>query len=114
MSGLNLIVSGRAPAAPGETPLGARHEPEFQGACLHLRSTSSSTPARSTTADSPTSPPLASHAILLVETLSNRGTDKARERLEHAGFDDVTILVAGRSEPAGATASAANPATAAA
>ena len=36
---------------------------------------------------------------MLVETLSNLGTDKTRDRLEAAGFNDVTILVAGRPEP---------------
>ena len=78
--------------------------------------TSSSTSAPSTASICRASPQLASHAILLVETLSNLGTDKARDRLEAAGFNDVTILVAGRPDAAapGATASATNPATAAA
>jgi succinoglycan biosynthesis transport protein ExoP len=43
---------------------------------------------------------LAPHAMLLVETLSNLATAKARESLINSGFDDVTILVAGKSEPA--------------
>ena len=41
---------------------------------------------------------LAPHAILLVETLSNLGTCKARDRLKQAGFDDVTVLVTGRPQ----------------
>jgi hypothetical protein len=49
---------------------------------------------------------LAPHAILLVETLANLATGKARDRLEAAGFDDVTILVAGRPDAAGSAASA--------
>jgi hypothetical protein len=43
---------------------------------------------------------LASHAILLVETLANLATAKARERLLEAGFDNVTLLVAGRPDAA--------------
>jgi succinoglycan biosynthesis transport protein ExoP len=40
---------------------------------------------------------LAPHAMLVAETFVGLATDKARERLEDAGFDRVTILVAGRS-----------------
>ena len=43
---------------------------------------------------------IAAHAILIVETLAGAATAKAREHLLDCGFDDVTILVAGRSEPA--------------
>jgi len=57
---------------------------------------------------------MAPHAVLLVDKLSNLATAKARDGLIDAGFEDVTILVAGRSEaaapvapPAAATAAAA-------
>ncbi|HXX04946.1 MAG TPA: GumC family protein [Xanthobacteraceae bacterium] len=57
---------------------------------------------------------LAPHAVLLVDKLSDLATAKARDGLMDAGFEDVTILVAGRSEaaapvapPAAATAAAA-------
>jgi uncharacterized protein involved in exopolysaccharide biosynthesis len=45
---------------------------------------------------------VAPHAILVVETLSNLATQKARDSLIDAGFEDVTILVSGRAEAAGA------------
>jgi uncharacterized protein involved in exopolysaccharide biosynthesis len=38
------------------------------------------------------------HAALVVETLSNLATQKARDVLIDAGFEDVTILVSGRAE----------------
>ena len=40
---------------------------------------------------------IASHAILIVDSLSAPATARARDRLIDQGFDDVTILVAGRS-----------------
>jgi polysaccharide biosynthesis transport protein len=43
---------------------------------------------------------LAPHAILVVETLTDRATATARDALDEAGFDNITILVAGRAEPA--------------
>ena len=50
---------------------------------------------------------LAPQAILLAETV-NAATDRARERLFFAGFDDVVILVGARSAAAGARAAAAH------
>lgn len=38
------------------------------------------------------------HAALVVETLSGLATQKARDSLIEAGFEDVTILVSGRAE----------------
>jgi succinoglycan biosynthesis transport protein ExoP len=115
MSGLNLIVSGRAPAAPGEVLAAPGMSKNFKALAYtygHVVIDAGVVNG----ADMASIATLASHAILLVETLSNLGTDKARERLEDAGFDDVTILVAGRPDAAapGATASATSPATAAA
>ncbi|MGO9698251.1 MAG: GumC family protein [Xanthobacteraceae bacterium] len=115
MSGLNLIVSGRAPAAPGEVLAAPGMSKNFKALAYtygHVVIDAGVVDG----ADMASIATLASHAILLVETLSNLGTDKARERLEDAGFNDVTILVAGRPDAAapGATASATKPATAAA
>jgi polysaccharide biosynthesis transport protein len=115
MSGLNLIVSGRAPAAPGELVSAPGMIKNFKALAYtygHVVIDAGMLDG----VDMASIAQLASHAILLVETLSNLGTDKARERLENAGFNDVTILVAGRPDAAapGATASATNPATAAA
>ena len=115
MSGLNLIVSGRAPAAPGEILSAPGMGKNFKALAYtygHVVIDAGVVDG----ADVASVVKLASHAILLVETLSNLGTDKARERLEDAGFDDVTILVAGRPDAAapGATATAAKAATAAA
>jgi len=50
---------------------------------------------------------IAPHAVLVVETLSNLATQKARDSLIDAGFEDVTILVSGRAEAAGAAIEAA-------
>jgi len=43
---------------------------------------------------------LAPHAILVVETLTDHATATARDALDDAGFDNITVLVAGRAEPA--------------
>jgi hypothetical protein len=40
------------------------------------------------------------HAALVVETLSSPATQKARDALVEAGFEDVTVLVSGRAEAA--------------
>jgi polysaccharide biosynthesis transport protein len=40
---------------------------------------------------------IATHAMLLVETLSAPATTQARERLLDAGFDNVTLVIAGRA-----------------
>ena len=47
---------------------------------------------------------IAPHAVLIVETLAGPATATARERLIDAGFDDVTMLVGGRTEPAASAA----------
>ena len=43
---------------------------------------------------------LAPQAALLVETLTDVSTDQAGNRLEQAGFDDITIMVASRADDA--------------
>jgi hypothetical protein len=40
----------------------------------------------------------APHAVLLVETLSGNGAARARDALIDAGFDNVTVLVAGHGQ----------------
>ena len=115
MSGLNLIVSGRAPAAPGELASAPGMTKNFQALAYtygHVVIDAGAVDGAEMTEDLPSIAQLASHAILVVETLSNRATDQARERLEDAGFTDVTILVAGRPDASGS--SSTNPATAAA
>ena len=97
MSGLNLIVSGRAPAAPGKILSAPGMSKNFK-ALAYTYGHVVIDAGVVDDADMASIAALASHAILLVETLSNRGTDKARERLEDAGFDNVTILVAGRPD----------------
>ena len=55
---------------------------------------------------------IAPHAILVVDTLTNPVTVKAHDLLLDAGFDNVTIVVAGRPEPTVAAAPEASPPTA--
>ena len=43
---------------------------------------------------------IAPHAVLLVDTLSSVATTKARDSLMDAGFDNVTLLIAGRDSEA--------------
>jgi polysaccharide biosynthesis transport protein len=108
VSGLNLIVSGRVPSAPIVLPDDPRMTKNFQ-ALAYTYAHVVLDAGLLDGADLAGIAGLASHAILLVETLSNISTAKARDRLEEAGFADVTILVAGRSDAAapGAVASAA-------
>ena len=109
MSGLNLIVSGRAPAAPGELASVPGMSKNFQALAYtygHVVIDAGIVDGAAAE-DLPGIAQLAPHAILVVETPANRAADQARERLEEAGFADVTILVAGRPD-------AAAPATAAA
>ena len=104
MSGLNLIVSGRAPAAPGElvsAPGMARNFKALAYTYAHVVIDAGTVDE----SDLANVAPLASHAILLVETLSNLSTDQARERLEDAGFNNVTLLVAGHPDAAASGAS---------
>jgi uncharacterized protein involved in exopolysaccharide biosynthesis len=96
-SGLNLIGSGRAPAnrsallaAPGT----AKNFAALAMTYAHVVIDAGLLDGADLTAVAE----LAPHAILLVETLANLATDKARDRLEESGFDDVTILVAGRPD----------------
>jgi hypothetical protein len=43
---------------------------------------------------------IAPHAVLLVDTLSSVATTKARDSLMDVGFDNVTLLIAGRDSEA--------------
>ncbi len=98
-SGLNLIVSGRAPADRGAILSAPGMEKNFDAlaytyAHVVIDAGVLGGPEMAAIAR------LASHAILLVETLANLATAKARERLLEAGFDNVTLLVAGRPDAA--------------
>ena len=50
---------------------------------------------------------IATHAVLVAETMSNENAVLARGRLVAAGFDDVTVLVGARTGAYRATAAAA-------
>ena len=108
MSGLNLIVSGRAPAAPGELVAAPGMIKNFKALAYTYGHVVIDVGTLDGARSARASRSLPRTRSLLVETLSNLGTDKARDRLEDAGFDDVTILVAGRPDAAapGVTASA--------
>jgi polysaccharide biosynthesis transport protein len=113
ISGLNLIVSGGAPSSARaliSTPGMAKNFEALAYSYGHVVIDAGVIE----NADLPTIARLASHAILLVETLANVATDKGRDRLYDSGFEAVTILVAGRPDAAapGASAAAAKPATA--
>ena len=96
-TGLNLILSGRAPAnrntllaAPGMTRNFAALGMTYGHVVIDAGSLEGG--------DLAAVAEFAPHAILLVETLASLATDKARDRLEAAGFDNVTIIVAGRAD----------------
>jgi uncharacterized protein involved in exopolysaccharide biosynthesis len=98
-SGLNLIVAGRAGADRGAILSAPGMEKNFDAlaytyAHVVIDAGVLGGPEMAAIAR------LASHAILLVETLANLATAKARERLLEAGFDNVTLLVAGRPDAA--------------
>ena len=98
-SGLNLIVAGRAGADRGAILSAPGMEKNFDAlaytyAHVVIDAGVLGGPEMAAIAR------LASHAILLVETLANLATAKARERLLDAGFDNVTLLVAGRPDAA--------------
>jgi len=115
-SSLNLIVSGRAPSAAGALFVAPGMAKNFEAlAYSYGHVVIDAGPLDNT--DVAIIAGLATHAILVVETLSSLATGKARDRLEAAGFDDITILVAGRPDtvvPAATAAAGAAPATPAA
>jgi Mrp family chromosome partitioning ATPase len=104
-SGLNLIVSGRVPSTP-EALLAAPGMAKSFAALAHSYAHVVIDAGVLDGADVAIISGLAPHAILLVETLSGLATNKARDRLDAAGFNDVTILVAGRPDAAAPGASA--------
>ena len=105
-SSLNLIVSGRL-SAPPRALLGAPGMAKCFEALGYSYGHVVIDAGVLDGADVSSIASLAPHAILLVETLSNLGTTKARDRLEAAGFDDVTILVADRPDAVAPGVSAA-------
>jgi polysaccharide biosynthesis transport protein len=105
-SSLNLIVSGRSSATPRALLAAPGIAKNFQALGYSYGHVVIDAGVLDG-ADISSIASLAPHAILLVETLSNLGTAKARDRLEAAGFGDVTILVADRPDAAAPGISAA-------
>jgi Mrp family chromosome partitioning ATPase len=93
-SGLNLILSGRAPATRGallkETSLAQTFE-ALSGAYAHVVIDAGVLGAGAAEAIAAFAP----HAILLVENVADEGVAQAHQRLLQAGFHHVTIFIAG-------------------
>jgi succinoglycan biosynthesis transport protein ExoP len=112
-SGLNLILSGRAPATRGallkETSLAQTFE-ALSGAYAHVVIDAGVLGAGAAEAIAAFAP----HAILLVENVADEGVAQAHQRLLQAGFHHVTIFIAGPPDAAaGSDADAAAKAEAA-
>ncbi len=103
-SGLNLIVSGRAPAERGEllsAPGMAKNFSALAAAYGHVVIDGGATGSPDFSGqDMAALAEMAPHALLLVETLSGAATVDAHDRLLEAGFGHVTIVVAGRASTA--------------
>ena len=98
-SALNLVTAGRAGverSALLSTPGMARNFEALAMAYAHVVIDAGMLGG----ADMEAIARFAPHAILVVERLSGLATTRARDSLIDAGFDNVTILVAGRSETA--------------
>ncbi len=113
-SGLNLIAPGRrARAAKSALLMAPGMARNFEALSLSYAHVIIDAGALGG-ADADIVARLAPHAVLLVETLSGPATQKARDSLIDAGFEDVTILVAGRGETAASAGPVAPPSAAAA
>ena len=102
-SGLNLIVSGRPGAdrrALVSSPAMDKNFAALADSYGHVVVDAGALDGAELAAIARIAP----HAVLIVETLAGPATANARERLIDEGFDDVTILVAGRTEPAASAA----------
>jgi succinoglycan biosynthesis transport protein ExoP len=100
-SGLNLILSGRAPATRGtllkETSL-AQSFKALSAAYAHVVIDAGVLGAGAAEAIAAFAP----HAILLVENVTDEGVAQAHQRLLQAGFHHVTIFIAGPPDVAAA------------
>ena len=98
-SSLNLITSGRGGtrgallAAPGIT----RNFSALAHAYPHVVIDAGVLGGRDVERDTQAVARIATHAMLLVETLAGSLTTQARDHLLDAGFDNVTIVIAGRA-----------------
>jgi polysaccharide biosynthesis transport protein len=98
-SNLNLIAAGRGGsrsallAAPGL----ARNFAALAHAYPHVVIDAGLLGGRDVERDMEAAAGIATHAMLLVETLSGYTTTQARDSLLDAGFDNVTIVIAGRA-----------------
>jgi hypothetical protein len=103
-SGLNLIVSGRAPAERGEllsAPGKGKNFSALAAAYGHVVIDGGAIGSPDFSGqDMAALAEIAPHALLLVETLSGAATVDAHDRLLEAGFGHVTIVVAGRASTA--------------
>ncbi|MGO9758088.1 MAG: GumC family protein [Roseiarcus sp.] len=102
-SSLNLITAGGAGAAPSGLMSAPGLSKSFDALAYsyaHLVIDAGTLRGR----DAEAVARIAPHAILLVETLSSQATTRARDSLMDAGFDNVTLLVAGRAESGAAAA----------
>ena len=98
-SNLNLIASGRGGSrsvllgAPGIT----RHFSALAQAYPHVVVDAGVLGGRDVARDAQAVARFATHAMLLVETLAAPSTTQARDLLLDCGFDNVTIVIAGRA-----------------
>jgi polysaccharide biosynthesis transport protein len=98
-SNLNLIASGRGGtrgallAAPGIT----RHFSALAHAYPHVVVDAGVLGGRAVAGDASAVARFATHAMLLVETLAVPSTMQTRDLLLDCGFDNVTIVIAGRA-----------------
>jgi polysaccharide biosynthesis transport protein len=98
-SNLNLITSGRGGSrsallgAPGIT----RHFSALAQAYPHVVVDTGVLGGRDVVRDAQAVARFATHAMLLVETLAAPSTTQARDLLLDSGFDNVTIVIAGRA-----------------
>ena len=98
-SNLNLITSGRGGSrsallgAPGIT----RHFSALAQAYPHVVVDAGVLGGRDVVRDAQAVARFATHAMLLVETLAAPSTTQARDLLLDSGFDNVTIVIAGRA-----------------
>jgi uncharacterized protein involved in exopolysaccharide biosynthesis len=98
-SNLNLITSGRGGtrgallAAPGIS----RNFSALAHAYPHVVIDAGVLGGRDVERDAQAVARIATHAMLVVETLAEPATAQARDLLLHAGFDNVTVVIAGRA-----------------
>jgi uncharacterized protein involved in exopolysaccharide biosynthesis len=98
-SNLNLIAAGRGPSRSAllAAPSLARNFAALAHAYPHVVIDAGMLGGRDVERDTEAVARLATHAMLLVETLAGTTTTQARDSLLDAGFDNVTLVIAGRA-----------------